>query len=141
METVDGGDDGFIAKGGKEAIVDHGFGSGVYAAGGFVEQNEAAVAGGEDAAGGGEPLFLTAGKVNPFFTDIGFEAKGQVADDLGKVGAFADPEDLGCGEWETEVDIVGEGVLEDLGFLGEEGDGFVDAVEPGFGVGGGMGGG
>ena len=43
--------------------------------------------------------------------------------------------DLGVAEREAEGDIVGDGVLEDLRFLGEEGDGFVEAVEPDAGVG------
>src|SRR5580658_3952696 len=134
METVDGGDDGFVAEGGEETIIDHGFGAGVYAAGGFVEQDQAAVAGGEDAAGECQPLFLAAAEVHALFANIGFEALGQVMDDFGKVGGFTDPEDLGFAEWEAERDVVGDGVLKDLGFLREEGDGFVEAVEPDLGV-------
>ena len=90
MESMDGGDNGLVAEGGEESIIDQGFGAGVDAAGGFVEQDYAAVAGGEDAAGKGQPLFLAAGEVHAFLADIGCEALGQVVDDFGKVGGFAD---------------------------------------------------
>jgi hypothetical protein len=135
VKAVDGGNNGLIVEGAEQAFVDHRLRAGVYAAGRFVEQDHAAVAGGEDASGEGEPLLLAAGEVDPFFADIGLEALGQVLDDFGKMGAFADPEDLGFAEREAEGDILGDGVLEDLRFLGEKGNSVVEAVEPGAGVG------
>src|ERR1041385_1865630 len=74
VQAVNGGNDGFIGESFKEAFVDHGFSGGVYAAGRLVEQDQIAVAGGEDPAGQGEPLFLAAGEVDAFLADIGFEA-------------------------------------------------------------------
>ena len=135
VEAMDGGNDGFIGEGFEEAFIDHGFGARVYAAGRFVEEDDAAVACGEDAPGEGEALFLSAREIDAFLADIGFQSLGKLADDLGEMGAFTDLEDLLFAKGEAEGDVVGQGIFKDFGFLREEGNGFVQAVEPGLGVG------
>ncbi len=129
VQTVDGGDDGFVGKGLEKALIDECFRTRVHAAGGFVEEDKGAVAGSEDAAGQGESLLLSAGEVDAFFADIRLEALRQLPDDLGEVGFFTYLQDLLFREGQAEGDIVFQGILEDLRFLGEEGNAFIDLLE------------
>ena len=82
VETVNGGDNGFVGEGFEETFVDERFGAGVDAAGGFVEEDQVTVTGGENATGQCKSLFLTAGKVDAFFPDVRFQAQGQLVDDF-----------------------------------------------------------
>ena len=66
-EPVDGGHDAGLGKGQADPVDDLGFGGGIERAGRFVEQQDPAVAGGEQAACQVEPLALSAGEVEAAF--------------------------------------------------------------------------
>ncbi len=101
-----------------QAFLDEGFGFGVEAGGGFVEDQNSRV--GQDGAGDGDALALAAGKFDAAFADDGvvfvFEILGEFVD----AGDAAGFEDLffggaGAGEGDVFFDaaIEEEGVLQD----------------------------
>ena len=89
VEAVYGCDDGLIGKGPEKTVEDQRFGARVHAAGGLIEQDDGAVAGGEDTPGQGQPLFLTAGEVDALFADVSLKALRQLADHIGKMSGIA----------------------------------------------------
>jgi hypothetical protein len=72
---------------------------------------------------------LAAGEVDAFFADIRLEAQWQLLDDIGEVGVLAHLQDLLFGEGQAHGYIVFQGILENLRFLGEKGNAFVDLFQ------------
>lgn len=102
-----------------ETFLDHGFGFGVEAGGGFVEDEDAGV--GEDGAGDGDALFLAAGEFDAAFADDGFVAVGEAFDEFIDAGDAAGFEDFGFGGLGAgEGDVFADGSVEEEGFLEDD---------------------
>src|ERR1700748_1508223 len=82
VQAVHRRDDRLIGKSLEESFIDHRLGTRVYAAGGFVQQDPFTVAGGQDAPGEGESLFLSTGEVDSFLADIRLQPLRELPDDF-----------------------------------------------------------
>lgn len=104
-----------------------GFGLGVKAGGGFVEDEDGRIL--EEGAGKGESLCLSAAETRSAFADDGLVLVGECLDEVVQVGGFGGFDHLfeSC-IWFAEADIGGEGVMEEVGFLRNPGNILVKLV-------------
>ena len=118
-EAVGDDEGGAAAHQVRKAFLNEGFGFGVEAGGGFVENQDARV--GQDGAGDGDALRLAAGELDAAFADDGvvllFEAFGEFVD----AGDAAGVENfvfggVGAGEG----DVFADGAVEEKGFLQDD---------------------
>ncbi len=120
-EAVGDDEDGAVLHEVFEGGLDLALGDGVDGGGGFVEDDHGWVF--EEDAGDGEALFFALGEADAFFADVGFEAVGEVLDEVEGGGAGEGGEELGFGGVVFgEAEVVFDGAFEEEGVLGDKAD-------------------
>ncbi len=118
------GDDqrGAPGEGGGQRLLHGGLGLGVEVGGGLVEHHDLGRL--EQQAGDGQPLLLAAGQPVAAVADHGVEAVGQRVDHGGDLGAGQGGVELAFGGVGLGVEqVVPDGVVEQVGVLGDDADG------------------
>ena len=111
-----------------EGFLDEGFVLGVNAGEGLVEDQYRSVF--EEGPGDGDALSLAAGEPDGALADIGIVALGKLGDELVGVGGSGGSFKLfPGGVLLAESKVVGDGAMEEVGVLGDDGDVLTDVVE------------
>lgn len=121
VEAVGDGEDGPSLHEAAGGFFEQGFGLRVEAGGGFVEDEEGGIL--EESTGEGKTLRLSAAETGSAFADDGLVFVGEGFDKVVQVrgsGGFDDF--LVAGFRFAEADVGGEGVVEEVGALGNPGD-------------------
>ena len=130
VEAVCDGNDGSTLHDAAGGFFEQGFGLGVEAGGGFVEDEDGRVF--EEGSGEGETLCLSAAETGSAFADDGLVFGGERFDEvmqvrgLGGGGYFGD-----CRFGLAQFDVVGNGVVEEVGFLRNPGNRRMNASREG----------
>lgn len=120
-EAVGDDEDGPVLDESVESFLDLAFGDGVYAGGGFVEDDERGIA--EKDSGDGDPLLFSHAQANSSFSDQGVQLLGESADEVGGGGTFEGLPDVLFGSvCFGEEEIVTDGGVEKEGVLGHDAD-------------------
>ena len=111
-----------------QGLLDLGFGLGVYAGGGFVQDKDAGIA--EDGPGNGEALAFTTGDADAPLANGGVVAFREVEDKVVGVGGRRRGDDFVHGGFGFAVgDVLGHGAVEEKGVLEDDPDLFSKGLE------------
>ena len=124
-----GDDDGGAAgQGGFERALDGGFGFGIEMGGGLVENDNVRRL--EEQTGDSKALLLAAGEAVAALADHGFELVGETLYEIQDLRVAKSGADLVVGGVGPGIEQVGaDGVVEEMGILGDDADTLVDRVE------------